>query len=107
MRDSARESIETQVRAYLDRCAASTELMPKGCPFSAYSSAPVTRVTWRITRYPPLEITLGSTGDAQIVGGVGEATATTARGEVLPGNTSFLLHGDGRAAGDKVLFVPR
>ncbi|WP_200211081.1 zinc ribbon domain-containing protein [Micromonospora coerulea] len=107
MRDSARESIETQVRAYLDRCAASTELMPKGCPFSAYSSAPVTRVTWRITRYPPLEITLGSTGDAQVVGGVGEATATTARGEVLPGNTSFLLYGDGRAAGDKVLFVPR
>ncbi|MER6591779.1 hypothetical protein ABT214_08005 [Micromonospora purpureochromogenes] len=106
MREGARQAIETQVWAYLDKCAASAELAPQGCPFSAYSPTPAKDVAWRITGYPTLEITLGPTGDAQVVGRMGTATVTV-RGKVLAENTSFALHGDARATGDKILFVPR
>ncbi|MET7808541.1 hypothetical protein [Micromonospora chersina] len=106
MRDSARPAIETQVRAYLDRCAASTEPAPKGCPFSAWSPTAATDVAWRITQYPPLQITLGSGSEAQVFGNGGTVTVS-AGGAVLAENMSFTVHGFGRAAGDRVVFVPR
>ncbi|MFG3301866.1 hypothetical protein [Micromonospora chersina] len=106
VRDSARESIETQVRAYLDRCAAITELEPEGCPFQVWSPTVVKDVAWRITGYPTLEITLGPDGSAQVVGSSGTATVTRG-GAVIAENMSFDVDGHARAAGDKVLFVPR
>jgi hypothetical protein len=116
MRESARQSIEAQVRAYLDRCAARTEPWQLGCPFSANSLTSAKAVDWRITKYPQLEIKLASDGNAEVNGRLGEATVTVRGGsEVMcilgschrTVSTSFTVLGAAFATTDRVVFVPR
>ncbi|WP_025616576.1 zinc ribbon domain-containing protein [Salinispora cortesiana] len=53
--ESARSEVESQVKAYLDECAASTDPSPEGCPFSWIALGPSRTVQWTIETYPELE----------------------------------------------------
>lgn len=63
VRASARQEIEREVRAYLDACATSPELVPPRCPFPEHHHPFVdtahiraTKISRKITRYPTLRI---------------------------------------------------
>lgn len=50
------DEVQRQVDAQLDTCAASTELRPDGCPFSAYAWGDTKDVAWKITTYPKVDV---------------------------------------------------
>ncbi|WP_196222483.1 M48 family metalloprotease [Micromonospora sp. CP22] len=56
LKPAAHDTIQAQVRAYLDECARQTVAAPQGCPFrlSGYSSAE--NITWKIISYPEPQI---------------------------------------------------
>ncbi|MFG3301865.1 hypothetical protein [Micromonospora chersina] len=108
---TVREAIEPQVRAYLDACAESRELVPPQCPFRGVSDGPVTGVTWKITHYPTLTVQLTSSGtEARVVGEAGEAEVTgRTASPVTPDfayRTAFSVFGFGRISDGKLVFVP-
>lgn len=51
-RAEVRDEVDRQIRERLDRCAASTELAPPGCPFAYGFAVAADDVQWRILRYP-------------------------------------------------------
>lgn len=51
-RAEVRDEVDRQIRERLDRCAASTELVPPGCPFEYGFAVTADDVQWRILRYP-------------------------------------------------------
>ncbi|WP_446215553.1 hypothetical protein [Micromonospora sp. IBHARD004] len=111
LRPSAREAIEPQVRAYLDTCAESRELLPPRCPFGGRSDWPVTSLSWTITHYPTLKLQLTSSGaEAWVVGEAGEAEVTgRTSSSVTPDfayRTTFSVYGFGRLVDGKAVFVP-
>ena len=57
-----RAEVERQVTQLLDGCAASTELLPAGCPFGNARYGRVTEVAWRISAYPELAMTPAPAG---------------------------------------------
>ncbi|WP_328422711.1 hypothetical protein OG470_09265 [Micromonospora sp. NBC_00389] len=108
MRESARQSVEAQVRTYLERCTASRELAPRGCPFSAYSPTPVRDVVWKIAQHPAIEIALGSTYSIEVTSTFGTATVTARDGSgVFTESSSFSVLGHATATTSKILFMPR
>ncbi|AEV87207.1 hypothetical protein ACWT_6193 [Actinoplanes sp. SE50] len=54
--DGALDDIRGQVRAGLDRCAASTAAQPPGCPFGLNVPGTGVAVRWTITAYPQAEV---------------------------------------------------
>jgi hypothetical protein len=56
LKPAAQDSVEAQVKEYLDECAKQTVAAPPGCPFglSGYQSAE--GITWTIDKYPTLQI---------------------------------------------------
>lgn len=65
-RPEVREEVERQVRAVLDACAASTELLPPGCPFGNARVATAEDVGWRIASYPELDMSAAPDGFGQV-----------------------------------------
>jgi hypothetical protein len=59
-RPEVRDEVDRQVTARLDACAASTALVPPGCPFGYAVTAGAEAVEWRIVRYPNLGLTAGA-----------------------------------------------
>jgi hypothetical protein len=106
---SAGPEIEKQVRAYLDGCARSTDLAPKGCPFRTSSYYDVTDVAWRITRYPTLTMQPSADGSVYVksadegqVEVSGRTTSTTS--PIFATSGSFAVSGTAVLAGDKIAF---
>jgi hypothetical protein len=56
VRPGIRDEVDRQVRDILDRCAASTELVPPGCPFGYAVVAEAEDVRWRIDSYPAVAV---------------------------------------------------
>lgn len=111
LRPTVREAIEPQVRAYLDTCAESRELLPPRCPFGGRSDWPVTSLKWTITHYPTLKLQLTSTGaEAWVVGEAGEAEVTGRTSSPFTPDfayrTTFSVFGFGRVIDGKTVFVP-
>lgn len=65
-RPAVREEVERQVRELLDACAASTELLPPGCPFGNARIATAEDVRWRIASYPELDLSAAPDGFGQV-----------------------------------------
>jgi hypothetical protein len=109
---AVREEIDRQIAERLDECAASTELVPPGCPFGYAVVASAEEVQWRIAEYPQLELTAGrELGEMVIV------VSTAAEGEAVVSGTRrfvgefeqpvpFPVSGTATVAGDSVLFQP-
>ncbi len=74
-----RAEVERQVTQLLDGCAASTELLPAGCPFGNARYGRVTEVAWRISAYPELAMTPAPDG----FGGVQIVVRSTSDGEAV------------------------
>ncbi|WP_328422709.1 hypothetical protein OG470_09260 [Micromonospora sp. NBC_00389] len=110
LRPTVLQEIEPQVRAYLDKCAGSTDLEPPGCPFHGVSNGPVTDVNWTITAYPILRVQLAAGGEGFVVGQAGAAVVTgRTDSPVAPEfaySTAFSVSGTARVAEGKVVFVP-
>jgi hypothetical protein len=111
-RAAVRESVEQQVRELLDDCAASTELVPAGCPFGYAVVAQAEDVAWRIEEYPRLSLTAGPVGDqsAVIVGTSLDGVAVISGSRRFVGRfeerVPFQATGTATMAGDAVLFQP-
>ncbi|PAU69738.1 heme utilization or adhesion related exo protein [Bifidobacterium italicum] len=57
--DALTEAIQQKVNAKIDECEKSTDLEPKGCPFSVYSYGDdknVRNFTWSVTDYPQVQV---------------------------------------------------
>lgn len=111
-RPAVREEIDRQVAQRLDDCAASTELVPPGCPFGYAVVGSAEEVRWRIAEYPRLQLTPGrELGETVIVVG----TSTEGRA-VISGTRRFVgefeqpvpfpVAGTATVAGDSILFQP-
>jgi hypothetical protein len=111
-RPEVREEIERQVAERLDDCAASTELVPPGCPFGYAVVASADDIRWRIAAYPRLALTPGrELGETVIL------VSTSVEGEAVVSGTRrfvgeferpvpFPVSGIVTVAGDSVLFQP-
>lgn len=51
------DEIQKQVNQKIDTCATSTDLEPKGCPFSRYAWGETKDVVWKVVTYPTVELT--------------------------------------------------
>jgi hypothetical protein len=109
LKTSAGPEIEKQVRAYLDGCARSTDLAPKGCPFGTSSFYDVTGVVWKITKYPQLtmqptadgSVDVQSTDQGQVeVSGHSSATASP----ILATSGSFTVAGTATLTDGRITF---
>lgn len=78
-RPEVREEVERQLTAILDECAASTELLPAGCPFGNARIGEAENVQWRITTYPRIAFSAGPDG----FGGVAMLVHSTTDGEAV------------------------
>ncbi|MDN3353023.1 hypothetical protein [Actinomadura sp. DC4] len=76
VKPGAESEVDTQVRAYLDQCAQSTDTSPKGCPFSVFLLGTPTSLKWKITKYPDITVVVSSTGPYVRTGDEGSATAS-------------------------------
>jgi hypothetical protein len=86
-RPEVREEVNRQLRERLDECAASTELLPPGCPFGNQRVARATGVEWEITEYPNVALAAGE-------GELGQATMlveTSSEGEAVVTGTQQIL----------------
>jgi hypothetical protein len=83
VRPGIREEVNQQVRDILDRCAASTELVPPGCPFGYAVVAEAENVRWRIDDYPAVAVAPGEELDQSVAVAYssqeGQATITGTR----------------------------
>ncbi|BCJ41331.1 hypothetical protein GCM10010168_89090 [Actinoplanes ianthinogenes] len=111
----AHEKIASAVRSSIDRCAASTEAAPAGCPFSTYVGGSDVSVRWSITTYPAITEDASSiawlgTGDQVPISddGTGSAhwTATytdySGARQTESGDTSFRIYGYAQATGSDI-----
>ncbi|MDQ0212563.1 hypothetical protein [Arthrobacter bambusae] len=64
--DAFRTEVQAQVTKLLNQCAASTSLLPTGCPFGTYSFYPVRNIKWAITTMPTVLIGNGGNGQWSI-----------------------------------------
>ncbi|WP_018587712.1 zinc ribbon domain-containing protein [Salinispora arenicola] len=97
LRESARDEVESQVKAYLDECAKSTDLSPDGCPFSWIEIGTSKKVEWTIDAYPKLSFSVGD-GEVAVRGLLGRVTvAWTGYGGVKH-ESDLLFHVTGQAA---------
>lgn len=101
------KEVESQVKAYLDECAASTDARPSGCPFRTYAYGDVQGLSWKIDSYPDLTIDSGSS--IRFSGDNGSATATyqqrysaSSAYETQVDTDTFYLYGDVTISGGKV-----
>lgn len=74
-----RAEVERQVAELLDQCAASTELLPPGCPFGNARYGRASNVAWRISSYPDLALMPSPDG----FGGVAMVVRSTIDGEAV------------------------
>jgi hypothetical protein len=58
-RPAIREEVDRQIIRLLDGCAASTELVPPGCPFGYAVVGSAEQVRWRIVSYPNIGLSPG------------------------------------------------
>jgi hypothetical protein len=72
----AEAQVDTQVRAYIDRCAQSTDASPDGCPFSVFLLGTPTSLKWKITKYPRITVEITPAGPYVRTGDEGSATAS-------------------------------
>jgi hypothetical protein len=109
---SAKQAAETQVKQYLDQCAAEKTLAPKGCPFAVSSYYGLGNVAWKIATYPTIEIR-----QQDNTGGVYVRTRDGSRGRVILTGTrstgtayeddiSFEVTGGLRVDQGKLVFTP-
>jgi hypothetical protein len=111
-RPVVRDGVEAQVRDLLDDCAASTELVPPGCPFGYAVVAQAEDVAWRIQEYPRLSLTAGREADRTVVlvgtSQEGEAVITGSRRFVgeFEETVPFPVTGVATVQSDSVLFQP-
>jgi hypothetical protein len=109
-RPEVRAATEPQVRAYLDKCAASTSLWPAHCPFAGPISVQATDVHWKITAFPVLKFQLDNDGNGR-VDSTGGRALVTGRFD-LPGGLPFSYDMDFEVTGvvllrdGKVVFDP-
>jgi hypothetical protein len=65
-RPAVRDEVDRQVTGLLDRCAASTELVPPGCPFGYGVAGSAEEVRWRILSYPNVGLSAGQELDQPV-----------------------------------------
>jgi hypothetical protein len=111
-RPAVEDEVDRQMVRLLDMCAASTELVPPGCPFGYPVAGSAEDVAWRIVRYPAIGLAAGSDpGDQTAV------VRTTREGEaVVTGTRRFVgrfvdmvpipVAGTVRVSGGTVVFQP-
>jgi hypothetical protein len=108
LKANLREEIEKQVRAYVDRCAASNSLTPEGCPLRAYAYN-VRDVKWRIVSYPQLQYTVDE-GRVFVQGEGGQARVTAKAASAFSSDFSqdvaFGVGGAAVVTGGGVQFTP-
>ncbi|HEX6683873.1 MAG TPA: hypothetical protein VF062_13810 [Candidatus Limnocylindrales bacterium] len=113
VKPEVRSEIEAHVRKYVDDCAASAELAPVGCPFSASAEGAVRRITWSITSYPMMayKIDDDSVGLTMWFGtarpGRAEVAGVYADGTPFRGYNDFKVLVEVWAAGGKVVVKAR
>jgi hypothetical protein len=76
VKPGAEAEVDTQVRAYIDHCAQSTDASPDGCPFSVFLLGTPTSLKWKITKYPRITVEMTPAGPSVRTGDEGSATAT-------------------------------
>ncbi|TPW76286.1 hypothetical protein [Schumannella soli] len=101
------KEVEKQINANIDKCAASTEARPSGCPFYTYAYGDVQGLSWKVDSYPTIKIQNGST--LRFTGDGGKATATyqqrySSSSPYTPRTSTdtFYLFGTIKVSGDKV-----
>ncbi|GAB3406816.1 hypothetical protein GCM10027515_21960 [Schumannella luteola] len=101
------KEVESQVRAHLDDCAASTDARPRGCPFRVSAYGDVQGLGWKIDSYP--DLSLQSDRGIRFSGESGSATATyqqrsgaSSAYTTRVDTDTFSLYGDVRISGDTV-----
>ncbi|WP_027644381.1 zinc ribbon domain-containing protein [Salinispora oceanensis] len=95
--ESARSEVESQVKAYLDECAASTDPSPEGCPFSWVVFGPSQTVQWTIETYPELEFEMRGS-ELAVAGWSGRINVTYSRFDGSKDDFGTSFHVTGRAA---------
>ncbi|WP_231932872.1 M48 family metalloprotease [Micromonospora rifamycinica] len=67
LRPEAQAAAEQSVRSYLDACAAQAVAAPPGCPLRYYTGGTtVKKISWKITEYPTIELTLTGPTTARV-----------------------------------------
>lgn len=74
--DALSDAINTKVKDALDKCAASKDAEPEGCPFSMYDSDSVRNVSWSIVDYPNISADDISLSGGSFYGSDGEVKVT-------------------------------
>lgn len=112
VRPQARQDVERRVESLLEDCAASTELMPPGCPFGYAVLAQAEDVQWRITRLPALAVSAGrELGEPVLLVETtreGEAVVTGSRadGDRFEATVPFPVSGVAVPRAGSVIFQP-
>lgn len=111
--ETAKASVQQQVRTYLDSCATQNSLYPSGCPFEYDFSGRVDGdVTWSITSYPQPAVTLaGGTWELGKSQGTAEISFTeldlyTGKTQQVTETVTFTLAGSLAPTGDQLTFAP-
>lgn len=104
--------VDTQVRAYLDHCAQSTDTSPEGCPFSVFLLGTPTSLKWKITKYPRITVEMTPAGPYVRTSDEGSATASGvakdfSTTEHFSEPDTFSVEGPVYASADGVKWTPR
>ncbi|MPZ28748.1 MAG: hypothetical protein GEV12_20715 [Micromonosporaceae bacterium] len=111
-RPAVRDEVDRQIVRLLDRCAASAELVPAGCPFGYAVAGSAEEVQWRIVDYPNIGLSPGEELDQAV------AVVHTARegAAMVSGTRRFVgrfedtvpipISGMVTISGDTVVFQP-
>lgn len=111
--EAALASVQQQVKSYLDTCAAQSALYPDGCPFEfAFAGRVDGAVTWTVTEYPELEVSLEK-GRWSVGQGEGKAQVSFTELDLLTGERSqvaqevpFTVAGSLSVGEESVQFTP-
>ena len=104
---SAQQEIERQVKAAIDKCAASTQRQPPNCPFAA-SSGFEEPVRWTVLAYPTLRTQLVEGGQVYVDSvNAGTVRITGGPGSYYsPSTYSYRISGPVAVNGEFITFTP-
>lgn len=111
--ETARISVQQQVRTYLDTCATQNSLYPAGCPFEyPFSGRVLGDVTWSVVTYPEPEVSVVA-GRWSLGQGQGVAEVSLTELDLLTGATRqvteeipFTLTGSLAVSGEELVLKP-
>jgi hypothetical protein len=108
MKATAQQTVEQQVKDYLNGCAVAAPNPEQNCPFSTNSSE-LSSVAWRIDKLPTIELRQSSSGEITVstrVVGQASVTAKSYDGSPYTDSTPFSVEGAAVLDQGKVVFLP-